>query len=107
MAQRPGRRTVRANQLERHLDRVMSEYDMMMAARMSDALGQYHIRQVEPRLRWIERPWWLKLWHALRRYDFAEFKATYLEGALPTLDSVTPMKQYMEEPDPAEESEES
>lgn len=65
--QRPGRRTVRSNQLERYMDRVLEEFNQEMAGKVAQAIGEYHRDFVEPRLAWLERPWWLKLWHFVKR----------------------------------------
>jgi len=64
-----GSGAVRASRLDDTLDAMNEE----TAKKMARALGDYHVEFVEPRLQWLEMPWYKKLfakaakaWRVLR-----------------------------------------
>lgn len=61
--QRPSQRAVRVGTFERTMDGFNAE----ISVKMAQAIGEYHTTFVEPRLAWIELPWYGKLWARLRR----------------------------------------
>jgi len=54
----PNRQPVRVAQMKQ----ILQQLDVNMAMKTTSAIRTYHQRYLEPRLRWLEMPWYQKLW---------------------------------------------
>lgn len=86
MSNREPQATVRRGQLERYMARVMDEFRDEMAKGTARTIAEYHTILLEPRLRWLEMPWWKRpfvrlgeAWARVRAKKLDRAKAVAIE----------------------------
>lgn len=55
-------KTARQGAVEDYMVRVTEDLKGELGAKMALLLTTYHLEQVQPRLEWLETPWYKKLW---------------------------------------------
>lgn len=65
---RDPQRAVREGQLNRTLEQFYAEVLTDVGERSKKLLYEYHTKVLEPRLEWLETPWWRKPFKKWRRW---------------------------------------